>query len=65
MPPCQVSTFSPDGVNITKQPERITLELTEMANVLAETQGITNRPLVGEVVNKPSIVTNDTRLVIS
>ena len=36
-----------------------------MANVLAETQGITNRPLVGEVVNKPSIVTNDTRLVIS
>jgi hypothetical protein len=65
MPPCQVSTFSPDGVNITKQQERITLELTEMANVLAETQGITNRPLVGEVINKPSIVTNDTRPAIS
>ena len=65
MPPCQASTFSPDGVNITKQPEIITLELTEMANVLAETQGITNRPLVGEVINKQSIVTNDTRPAIS
>ena len=27
----------------------------------SETQGITNRPLVDEVINKPSIVTNDTR----
>jgi hypothetical protein len=41
----------------TKQPERITLEPTEIANVPAETQGITNRPLI----NKPSIVTKDTR----
>jgi hypothetical protein len=57
----------PYGVNITKQPERI-LEPTEMANnVLAETQGIINlnRLLVGEVINKPSIVTNDTRPAIS
>jgi hypothetical protein len=53
----KASTFTPYRVNITKQPERITLEPTEMANVLAETQGITNRPLVGEVINKPSIVT--------
>jgi hypothetical protein len=31
----------------------------------AETQGITNRPLVDVVINKPSIVTNDTRPAIS
>ena len=31
----------------------------------AETQGITNRPLVDEVINKPSIVTNNTRPGIS
>ena len=39
----KASTFTPYGVNLTKQPGRITLEPTEMANVLAETQGITNR----------------------
>jgi hypothetical protein len=37
----------------------ITLKPTEIANVPAEIQGITNRPLI----NKPSIVT-DTRLAI-
>ena len=37
----------------------ITLKPTETANVPAEIQGITNRPLI----NKPSIVT-DTRLAI-
>ena len=65
MPPCQASTFNPDGVNITKQPEIITLEPTEIANMLAETQGITNTPLIDEVINKPSIATNDTRPAIS
>jgi hypothetical protein len=34
---------------------------TEIANVPAEIQGITNRLLI----NKPSTVTNDTRLAIS
>ena len=38
-----LALIHPYGVNITKQPGRITLEPTEMANVLAETQGITNR----------------------
>jgi hypothetical protein len=42
MPPCQTSTFTSDGVNIIKQPEKITLEPTKMANVPAEVQEITN-----------------------
>ena len=42
------------GDNITKQMERITFEPSEIANVPAETQGITNRSLVDEVINKPS-----------
>jgi hypothetical protein len=42
MPPCQTSTFTPDGVNIINQPERITLEPIEIANVSAEIQEITN-----------------------
>jgi hypothetical protein len=50
---------------ITKQPEGITLEPTKIANVPAETQEITNRPLVDEAINKPSIVTKDTRPTIS
>jgi hypothetical protein len=49
---------------ITKQPERITLEPTENANVPAETQEITNRPPVDEAINKPTIVTKDTRPTI-
>jgi len=36
MPPCQTSTFTPDRVNIAIQPERITFERTEIANVPAE-----------------------------
>jgi hypothetical protein len=44
MPPCQASTFTPDGVNITKQLERITLEPSKLS--------------VDEIINKPSIVTN-------
>jgi hypothetical protein len=44
--------------------KRNTLELTEIANVPAETQGITNWPLVDEVINKPSIITNNTRPAI-
>jgi hypothetical protein len=59
MPPCQASTFTPDRVNITIQPERITFEPTEIANVPAETQA--RNYLVDEVINRPSIVTNDTR----
>jgi hypothetical protein len=62
---CQASIFTPDGVNITKQPERTNLEPTEIANVSAETQGITNSLLLDEIINKPSIVTNDTRPAIS
>jgi hypothetical protein len=58
MPPYQASTFTFDGVNITKQPERITLEPSEMTNVQCAGTAITNRPLVGEIINKPSIVTN-------
>jgi hypothetical protein len=50
----QASTFIPDRVNI-KQPGTITLEQTEIANVPAETQGITNRPLVDGVINKVPI----------
>ena len=42
------------GDNITKQMERITFEPSGIANVPAETQGITNRSLVDEVINKPS-----------
>jgi hypothetical protein len=45
MPPCQASTFTLDGVNITKQPERITLEHYV-------------RAVRNEIINKPSIVTN-------
>jgi hypothetical protein len=62
MPPYQVSTFTPDRVNITIQPEKITLEPTEIANV-AETQA--RNYLVDEVINRPSILTNDTRPAIS
>jgi hypothetical protein len=47
------------------QIERIAFEQTEIANVPAESQRITNRPLVDEVINKPSFVTNDTRPAIS
>jgi hypothetical protein len=57
--PAQIQIISEPAQNqgfTTKQPERITLEPTEIANVPAETQGITNRPLI----NKPSIVTKDT-----
>jgi hypothetical protein len=50
---------------ITKQPERITLKQTENANVPVETQEITNRPLVDEAINKPTIVSKDTRPTIS
>jgi len=65
MLPCQASTFTPDGVNITKLPERTNLEPTEIANVSAETQGNTNSLLLDEIINKPSIITNDTRPAIS
>ena len=57
MLPCQASTFTPDGVIITKQPD---LKLGADRK-LAETQGIMNIPLVGEAINKPSIITHDTR----
>jgi hypothetical protein len=65
MPPCQTSTFTSDGVNIIKQPERITLEPTKMANVPAEYKILPTKPLLDEVINKPSIFTNDTRSAIS
>ena len=58
MLPFQASTFTPDGVNITN------LEPTEIANVSAETQGNTNSLLLDEIINKPSIITNDTRPAI-
>ena len=63
MPPCQASTLTPARVNITIQPEKITFEPIETANVPAETQE--RNYLVGEVINRLSIVTNDTRLEIS
>jgi hypothetical protein len=50
MPPCQTSTFTLDGVNITKQPERITLEHYVRA--------VRNGQCADEIINKPSIVTN-------
>ena len=56
MLPCQASTFTPDGVIITKQPD---LKLGADRK-LAETQGIMNIPLVDEAINKPSIITHDT-----
>jgi hypothetical protein len=36
-----------------------------MCRLQLKTQGITDRPPIDEVINKPSIVTNDTRLEIS